>query len=128
MRTSCDRGETGWVVLAEVPGREIVFGAVTQPWKADATFRSVPPDEFAAFNAPGYVKIAWTLRTDAHGPLACIARTDTRVVTTDAMSRRSFRRYWAAFLPGIKLIRLVMLRHIKRAAERDAVFQAESVV
>ena len=109
----------GWVVLAEVPGREIVFGAVTQPWKADATFRSVVPDEFAAFNEPGYVKIAWTLRTDPEGPCACTLRTDTRVATTDAASRRSFRRYWAACLPGIKLIRVVMLRHIQRAAERD---------
>ncbi|HVW85448.1 MAG TPA: hypothetical protein VHB50_12245, partial [Bryobacteraceae bacterium] len=27
--------ELGWRVLAEIPGREIVLGAVTQPWKAD---------------------------------------------------------------------------------------------
>src|SRR5688500_12990821 len=29
----------GWVVLAELPGREIVLGAVTKPWHADVTFR-----------------------------------------------------------------------------------------
>ena len=109
----------GWVVLAEVPGREIVFGAVTQPWKADAAFRSVAADDFASFNEPGYVKIAWTLRADPQGAFASTVRTDTRVATTDAASRRNFRCYWAAFLPGIKLIRVVMLRHIKRAAERD---------
>ena len=118
----------GWVVLADVPGREIVFGAVTQPWKADATFRSVAPDEFASFNEPGYVKIAWTLRTDPQGAFACTARTDTRVATTDAASRRNFRRYWAAFLPGIKLIRVVMLRHIKRAAEHDAAHFSPAVI
>ena len=27
-------------------------------------FRSVPADEFAAFDEPDYVKIAWTLRAD----------------------------------------------------------------
>jgi len=31
-----------WVVLAEIPDREIVVGAVTMPWEADVTFRSVP--------------------------------------------------------------------------------------
>ena len=32
----------GWRVLAEVPDREIVFGAVTKPWLADPGFRGVP--------------------------------------------------------------------------------------
>ncbi len=36
----------GWGVLAEIPGREIVMGAVTQPWRADVVFRSLPPHEF----------------------------------------------------------------------------------
>jgi len=52
----------GWGVLAEVPEREVVVGAVTKPWEANVTFRALPPDEFAAFSEPGYVKIAWTLR------------------------------------------------------------------
>lgn len=32
----------GWGVLAEVPGREIVIGAVTQPWHANAFARCRP--------------------------------------------------------------------------------------
>ena len=55
----------GWRVLAEVPGREIVFGAVTKPWEADPEFRGIPASDFRAFHEPGYVKIAWTLRADA---------------------------------------------------------------
>ena len=42
----------GWGVLAEIPGREIVMGAVTQPWMADVVFRPLPPGEFAAFHEP----------------------------------------------------------------------------
>ena len=57
----------GWRVLAEIPGREIVVGAVTQPWMADVVFQGVSPDEFAAFNQPGFVKIVWTLRADPVG-------------------------------------------------------------
>lgn len=107
----------GWTVLADVPGREIIFGTATQPWKADVGFRPIPPSQFAAFNEPGYVKIAWTIRTDPIGPLACVARTETRVATTDPVSRARFRWYWSVLSPGIKLIRVVLLRQIKAAAE-----------
>ena len=58
----------GWRVLAERPDREIVVGAVTQPWKAEVTFRGVDPEAFAAFAEPGYAKIVWTLEACAAGP------------------------------------------------------------
>ena len=41
----------GWGVLAEVPDKEVVVGAVTQPWQANVVFRAVPPGEFRAFAA-----------------------------------------------------------------------------
>lgn len=110
----------GWGVLADKPGREIVMGAVTQPWKANVVFRAVPPDQFRAFCEPGYVKIAWTLRVDPAGSGRSIFRTETRVTTTDAEARRRFRWYWARFSPGIILIRHFMLRPLKRAAERTS--------
>lgn len=108
----------GWGVLAEVPGREIVMGAVTRPWMADVVFRPVPPDEFAAFAEPDYVKIAWTLRADPIGAAASIFRTETRVVTTDRAARTKFRRYWAFASPGIILIRWASLGPLKAEAER----------
>lgn len=108
----------GWGVLADVPGREIVMGAVTRPWESNVIFRAVPPEAFAAFRQPGFVKIAWTLRADAVGPTASVLRTETRVSTTDLDARRTFRWYWARFSPGIVLIRHVLLRQAKREAER----------
>jgi hypothetical protein len=36
----------GWGVLAEVPGHEMVMGAVTQPWQGDVVFRSIEADRF----------------------------------------------------------------------------------
>jgi hypothetical protein len=107
-------------VLADVTDREIVLGAATRPWDADVTFRAVSPQDFAAFQEPGLVKIVWTLRADPIGPDASIFHTETRAVATDADARRRFRRYWAAFSPGIVLIRLAMLRHIKHDAESHA--------
>ncbi len=108
----------GWGVLAEIPGEEIVFGAVTQPWVAHPVFRPLPPAEFMVFDEPGYVKIAWTLRADAIDGRTSVARTVTRAATTDARSRRLFRRYWSAVMPGVVLIRRLMLRQIKLNAER----------
>lgn len=108
----------GWGVLAEIPDREIVMGAATRPWMADVVFRPLPPDQFAAFAEPGYVKIAWTLRADPVGADSSIFRTETRVVTTDLAARSRFRRYWALASPGIILIRWAALGPLKAEAER----------
>jgi hypothetical protein len=110
----------GWGVLAEVPNRQIVMGAVTQPWYADVVFRPLPPDEFVAFNEPDFVKIVWTLRADAKGPHDSVFRTETRVTTTDATARAKFRWYWARFSPGIWLIRRLSLGPTRLDAERRA--------
>jgi hypothetical protein len=110
----------GWGVLADVADREIVVGAVTQPWEPNVTFRSLPPERFRAFSEPGYVKIAWTLRVDAVGAGGSIFRTETRAVATDQAARARFRRYWALVSPGIALIRQLSLRPLKLEAERRA--------
>ena len=83
--------ELGWVVLAEIPGHEIVMGAVTRPWEPNVTFRGIPPDAFAAFDEPDYVKIAWTLRADPVSLHSSIARSETRAVCTNASARGKFR-------------------------------------
>jgi hypothetical protein len=110
----------GWGVLAEVPGREIVMGAVTKPWTANPVFRALPPDAFAAFDEADYVKIVWTLRAEPLGPDASLARTETRVIATDPSARKKFRRYWSIFSPGVVLIRRVALQLTKLDAERHA--------
>jgi hypothetical protein len=110
----------GWVELRRIPGREVVMGAVTQPWKGDVTFRSVPPAEFAAFNEPGWVKIAWTLRADPLGPDRSMFRSETRAVATDDTSRARFRKYWSLVAPGVWLIRRLSATPVARQAEREA--------
>jgi hypothetical protein len=110
----------GWGVLDEHPGREVVVGAVTQPWKANVVFRAIAPAEFAAFDEPGYVKIVWTLRADPIGTAASVFKTETRALATDAAARRAFKRYWSVFSPGIVAIRWMMLGPVKAEAERRA--------
>jgi hypothetical protein len=108
----------GWGVLADVPGREVVMGAVTRPWEANVTFRALPPEQFAAFNEPGYVKIAWTIRADPITALESVFRTETRAVATDTDARIRFRRYWSFLSPGIIVIRWALLGPVRTEAER----------
>jgi len=110
----------GWRVLAEVPDREIVVGAYTQPWHGQVTFHPLPPEEFAAFDEPGCVKIVWTLGAEPLGPDQSMFVTRTRVVCTDPDSRKRFRRYWAPMSAGIILIRYVSLPMVRKEAERRA--------
>ena len=110
----------GWEVLAEVPDRELVVGAVTRPWEPDVTFHAIAPDQFAAFDEPEFVKIAWTLRVDPIDDQTSIFRTETRAIATDPVARAKFRRYWAFMSPGIALIRRLSLQPLKRDAERRA--------
>jgi len=108
----------GWGVLAQEPGREIVLGAVTQPWKSHVKFRALPPDEFAAFDTPGFAKIAWTIRAEPLGFATSRFFTETRVATTDPEARKRFRRYWTLVSPGVRLIRRESLRLVRADAER----------
>jgi hypothetical protein len=110
----------GWGVLAEEPEREIVIGAYTQPWHEHVTFRPLPPEEFAGFNQPGYVKIVWTLGAEPLGANSSLLVTRTRAVATDPQSRRKFRRYWAPMSAGIILIRYAGLPRMRKEAERRA--------
>jgi hypothetical protein len=109
----------GWRVLAEIPGREIVLGAVTQPWLADVVFQPLEADAFMTFATPDHVKIAWTLRVDGAFPRGTIFSTETRAVATDRSARTRFRRYWMRVRPGVVAIRWVLLRLLKKTAEGD---------
>lgn len=116
----------GWGVLLDLPGREVIAGAVTRPWEPNVTFRALPPGQFAAFDEPGYIKIAWTIRADPISDTESIFRTETRAVATDQHARYRFRRYWSALSPGIIVIRWALLGPVKRAAEERYAMAADA--
>jgi len=107
----------GWGVLAEDPGHEIILGSVSQPWEPNVTFQALPPDEFAAYGSAGYAKMILTFDAEPTGPTTSIARTVTRVETTDPDSRDKFRRYWATISPAIAFIRSQALDLVRTHAQ-----------
>jgi hypothetical protein len=108
----------GWVILEETPGRELVAGAVTQPWQAVVRFQGLLPAEFRRFSTPGFTKIVWAFAAQAVTPDVSVLSIETRVLATDPAARRKFRRYWLVVSPGVRLIRLVALAHARREIER----------
>jgi hypothetical protein len=108
----------GWGVLSDSSHREIVLGAVTQPWRSNVAFHALPLEEFRAFDQPGHVKIVVTIAADSIDDTTSTLRIETLARATDSGARKLFRRYWAVFSPGILLIRVVALGNVKREAER----------
>jgi hypothetical protein len=109
----------GFVPIAEEPGQELVFGGIGQMFEVSGGLRPDFRDatEFVAFREPGYAKVAMNFSVglvDA-GTELC---TETRVVATDADSRRRFGRYWRVIRPGSALIRRNWLAAAERRAER----------
>jgi hypothetical protein len=107
----------GWGLLEAQPDRLVVVGSRCQPWIGDVTFVAIPPEEFAAYNEPGQVKIAWTLETDPLGPERTRFAHETRAHATDAAARAKFLRYWRWARFGIVAIRYLLLPAVRRDAE-----------
>jgi hypothetical protein len=103
-----DMERAGFAHLGERPGREIVFGTVVQPWNAvtdDKPTMHVEADRFAAFDTPGFVKVAFNIRVEPYGDGRALITTETRTAATDSISLRRFARYWLLVGPFSALIR-----------------------
>ena len=117
-----DMPRAGFLLLAENPGTEIVFGQISRPWKVSAPTGGAPalkPEEFDEFDAPGYAKIAFNIRVESYGSGRTLVTTETRTATTDPASRRRFGMYWRLIGPFSALIRRLTLRLVKSDAEKQ---------
>ncbi len=118
--------ESGFVLLAETPGHELVFGfmvpaTIGQFWKASdgALHQLSNAQEFAAFDRPGYAKVAANfLLGEGEEADGVAVTTETRIHALSPATRKSFAGYWRLIGPGSALIRRLWLRAIKRRAER----------
>lgn len=116
-----DMERAGFLLLGERPGDEIVFGSIVQPWKAvtdDGPAPQVGADQFATFDTPGYVKVAFNIRVKPYGSRRSLITTETRTAATDPASLRRFSRYWLLVGPSSALIRRLALHIVKSDAER----------
>ena len=118
---------SGFMLLAEELGREIVFGTLVV---APPEIRALPPAErerlreafgprqFQDLADPGYAKAVMNFRLSEEGPGRTRLTSETRVVATDDDARRAFAVYWRVIYPGSALIRRMWLRAIRDCVER----------
>ena len=114
---------SGFVRLAEEPGREIVFGVVGRFWSpaGNAPVGDIADlDGFVGFDKPGYAKAAMSFLARREGTGTRLM-SETRVVATDPMAARRFRWYWRLIRPGSGAIRRSWLAAVGRRVARSRV-------
>jgi hypothetical protein len=103
----------GFVLLDDVPAREVLVGAVVC-----CRFARVDgPEAFTALEQPGFAKAGMNFLLEDEGGGWTRVTTETRVHGTDAAAQRRFAAYWRVIYPGSALIRRGWLRAIKLRAE-----------
>lgn len=109
--------DTGFVLLGERPGEELLLGLVGRFWTPTGDLVRVEAKDFRDFRQPGYARAVWNFSLSESEAGATLLATETRVRCLDSASRRRFRLYWTVVGPFSGLIRREILRSIKRDVE-----------
>ena len=109
---------TGFVPLADDPGKEVVIGLVMSPllmgWKPTS-------NQFQKLEGPLLVKATMNFRMDPIDGHHCRLSTETRMYGSDRDALHLFAMYWRVIYPGSAFIRRMWLRGIRlRAESREA--------
>jgi hypothetical protein len=108
------RSGEGFMVLHDEPGRALTVGAVGRFWEPDIEFVSLPPDRFAAFDEPGYAKVAWQIRFEPLGEHDTRVVFELRVTATDDAAWAAQRRYFRFIGPFSHFLRRHTLALLQR--------------
>jgi hypothetical protein len=113
---------SGFTVLAERPGREMVAGTTGQFWAVrELAHMEAPRDleAFRAFDRPGWAQGAISLRIEPLEDGSSYVTTETRVRCVDDAARRRFAVYWLFIEVFSGWLRRDLLRRIARMAEGE---------
>ena len=106
---------TGFMQLADEPGREYVFGFAGSPIQLSQT----TPENYRTLNGPFLAKVAMNFRIEPIDANHCQLTTETRVYGSDNDVQRFFAPYWRVIYPGSSLMRQMWLRAIRKRAEQS---------
>jgi hypothetical protein len=112
------RPGSSFLALDRSDPAEQVLGMVGRPWANGPRPSVTNAAEFAAFAAPGQIRVAFDLRASDGGAGTVLVSTETRTLGNDEAARRTFGRYWRIIYPGSAIIRRVWLDAIVARAER----------
>jgi hypothetical protein len=106
--------DTGFFILQEVPGREVVVGSIGKFWHLRIPFHRVEPRQFRNFSLPGYGKIAWSISVEPFRGGSTIA-IELRTSATEDISWKKLNRYYQVIGIGSQLIRKSAMAHLEAA-------------
>jgi hypothetical protein len=109
---------SGFGLLAEKASDEIVLGVTGRFWRPTGNLSTFNRSDFDHPVPAGFARGVWNFHVSDGRDGQTILQTETRVVCGDAASRQKFRAYWLVVRPFSGLIRLIMLRNVRKAAEK----------
>jgi len=109
--------DSGFGILANEP-EEIVLGMTGRFWRPTGNLTSFKREDFDHPLSPGFARAVWNFSVKEEKRGRTILITETRVICGDHASRRKFRVYWLFVRPFSGLIRRLMLRAVKKAADQ----------
>lgn len=111
----------GFQVLSEDPPHEVAVGAIGKVWHAEIPFVHVADErEFASFDLPDFVKVAWALRLDALPNELTRLSVELRVAASDEDTWVKFRRYFFVIGPASRFIRHSALKALAKDLGQSA--------
>jgi hypothetical protein len=123
MLTGDGPGLEGWLSLGESVEREIALGAVGRFWQPDIEWYDVGamnPHQFAAFDEPGWGRIAANFSLRHYGTPRTLISYEARTATGDPDAARRFGRYWMIVRPFARHIMRAALDTLRRGSEARA--------
>jgi hypothetical protein len=113
-------GLEGWLPLGERHEREIALGAVGRFWQPDIEWFDVStmtPEQFAAFEEPGWGRIAANFSLRPYGTPRTLISYEARTATGSPEAARRFARYWVLVRPFVGHIMRAALDTLRQQAE-----------
>jgi hypothetical protein len=102
----------GFMIVHETPGREVVVGAVGQFWHLKIPFANIRPEDFRAFEEPGWGKLAWAIAVEPFAEGSTI-RFELRTTATDEESWQELNKYFQVIGLTSNLIRHSVMAHLE---------------
>jgi hypothetical protein len=101
-----------WVKLADEAPHELCFGVIGRFWGGETVWETIDAAEFAAFERPGYAKIACSVSLRPYGSMRTLVSYEARTQALDPHSRTTFLRYWRLVRPGVAIVMRAFLQAV----------------
>ena len=103
-----------WVKFSDDPPWELTFGVIGRFWGGETVWETIDAADFAAFEQPGFAKIACSVSLRPYGSMRTLVSYEARTQALDADSRARFLRYWRVVRPGVAIVMRAFLAAVAK--------------